>query len=110
MVNLNLKSIVRRINSTSSSSPTKLKYRSLSSTLVVSWRKIILAYFEKKNFTAFEFESFMFLQNDEEESDETQKCAETAELDVVTLLMEVRLKNGEDLPVKDASGFLFYFY
>ncbi|CCD68502.2 C2 domain-containing protein [Caenorhabditis elegans] len=42
--------------------------------------------------------------NDEEESDETQKCAETAELDVVTLLMEVRLKNGEDLPVKDASG------
>ena len=37
MVNLNLKSIVRRINSSSSSSSSsKLKYRSLSSTLVVS--------------------------------------------------------------------------
>ncbi|CAL2028895.1 unnamed protein product [Caenorhabditis brenneri] len=46
--------------------------------------------------------------NDEEESDETtQKCAgaaEGGEMDVVTLLLDVRLNNGEDLPVKDASG------
>ncbi|UMM13824.1 hypothetical protein L5515_001907 [Caenorhabditis briggsae] len=43
--------------------------------------------------------------NDEEESDEIQKCTEGGEMDVVThLLLEVRLNNGEDLPVKDASG------
>ncbi|KAF1769995.1 hypothetical protein GCK72_001812 [Caenorhabditis remanei] len=42
--------------------------------------------------------------NDEEETDETQKCTEGEEMDVVTLLLDVRLNNGEDLPVKDASG------
>ncbi|CAI2300999.1 unnamed protein product [Caenorhabditis sp. 36 PRJEB53466] len=36
--------------------------------------------------------------NDEESEEKN------GELDVVTLLLEVRLNNGEDLPVKDASG------
>ena len=47
---------------------------------------------------------FSLFENDEEETDETQKCTEGEEMDVVTLLLDVRLNNGEDLPVKDASG------